>query len=579
MIDAGTAMRMLEASADCMKVIDLDGKVVALNNAGRLLFAFEQPETFTSRPWRDMWPDVSRAKVDAAIADAKSGKIARFAAFRPTLELTPKWWDVVLSPVHDDSGQVVSLLSVSREVTLQAEAESRFRALADNMAQLAWMADSAGNIFWFNRRWFDYTGTDPHRSIEAADWLPALHPEHADRIAAKFHDAIAARTEVEETFPIRAADGSYGWFLCRIVPVCNEQGSVDLWCGTFTDITEQRSLGARLRQKARLIELSHEAILAWDLDSHEIVLWNRGCEELYGYARTEAISARSHDLLQTRFAAGAKDIEAALRADGVWSGSMMQRHKDGRVVAVDSRQELMRIDGRNIALETNRDITDWVQAERTRELLTGELYHRVNNVLAIVQSMAAQTARSVDTKEQFVASFNARLLALSGTHSVLTSSNWRSADITSLVYSQLGATLGDTSRVAVEGPEAALPAQTAIQLGLVLCELASNALKHGALSDPRGRVGVSWTIAGEDADRRLNMVWQELGGPDVQPPETRRFGLTLIERTKTLPYLQLELDFARAGLVCRIMANLPEVKRETNYFGFAKTRTTPHAPK
>jgi PAS domain S-box len=119
------------------------------------------------------------------------------------------------------------------------ESEARFRALADNIAQLAWMTDATGGIFWYNQRWFDYTG----RTLEEMQgwgWLQVQHPEHVDRVVAKFRRCIETGELWEDTFPLRGTDGSYRWFLSRAVPIRDDQGKVLRWCGTNTDITDRK---------------------------------------------------------------------------------------------------------------------------------------------------------------------------------------------------------------------------------------------------------------------------------------------------------------------------------------------------
>jgi PAS domain S-box-containing protein len=119
------------------------------------------------------------------------------------------------------------------------ESEARFRALADNIAQLAWMTDATGGIFWYNQRWFDYTGTTLEE-MQGWGWQQVHHPEHVDRVVAKFRRCIETGELWEDTFPLRGTDGSYRWFLSRAVPIRDEQGKVLRWCGTNTDITDRK---------------------------------------------------------------------------------------------------------------------------------------------------------------------------------------------------------------------------------------------------------------------------------------------------------------------------------------------------
>lgn len=136
------------------------------------------------------------------------------------------------------------------------ESEQRFRLLADNIAQFAWIADVSGAIFWYNRRWFDYTGTTL-ADVEGWGWQKVHHPDHVDRVVEKLRRSFAQGEEWEDTFPLRGRDGGYRWFLSRAQPIRDGEGRVLRWFGTNTDITEQREAEAALREsEARLAAAS-----------------------------------------------------------------------------------------------------------------------------------------------------------------------------------------------------------------------------------------------------------------------------------------------------------------------------------
>lgn len=551
--------RFLEASPDCVKLIDLNGRLQFMNANGRRLMELADGALVTM-PWRDFWPDAARAAVDAALAEACAGRVARFSAACPTALGTTKWWDVVVSPIAGKDGAVSAILSVSRDVTSQKaieqtliDSEQRFRALANNIAQFAWMCDASGYLFWYNSRWFEYTGTTLE-DMAGWGWKAVHHPDHVDRVVRRFTASLTSGIEWEDVFPLRAADGTYRWFLSRAMPVRDASGQIALWCGTNTDITEQRNQSQRLRQLARIIELSHEAILVWDA-TVGIVLWNRGCEELYGYAKTDALGTPSHELLKTSYPVPRAEFERDLLTKGEWSGELRHLARDGSEVWVESRQELIRIDGRDLVLETNRDITERRRADEIRNLLVGELDHRVRNTLAIIQSIAAQTARVTSDVPSFVASFNGRLHALAGAHAVLTEAHWSGAGLRKLVNSQIAIVLGDASRVVLDGQDVFLPPQTALQITLILHELATNAIKHGALSNATGRIRVSWAVLPGEPPK-LDLVWRESGGPPVRKPAARGFGTTLIERSGQLPHLQAGVTFEPDGVVVHVVAAL-----------------------
>jgi len=186
--------------------------------------------------------------------------------------------------------------------------------------------------------------------------------------------------------------------------------------------------------------------------------------------------------------------------------------------------------------------------ERHQNLLLDELNHRVKNTLATVQAMATQTLKDVEPGPRDT--FLARLFALSSQHDLLTLDNWEGASFEGVVRRALRPWRGvGRPRFAVEGPAVHLDPKRALALGMVFHELATNAAKHGALSNAEGTVKVSWTL--ETGDRLLKLRWQEQGGPRVSEPQRRGFGLRLIQQGLEREVSgKVALDFFPEGLVC-----------------------------
>lgn len=191
------------------------------------------------------------------------------------------------------------------------------------------------------------------------------------------------------------------------------------------------------------------------------------------------------------------------------------------------------------------DVTDAIRSAERQKLMIDELNHRVKNTLATVQSIAVQTARSHADPTTFAEGFQARLLALSHTHDLLTRSHWEGADLGDILQHETEA--HGSHRVSVNGPRIGLAPAAALSLGMIFHELATNAAKYGALSAPDGRVLVDWGLA--DLTRpRLQLVWREIGGPAVSPPVRKGFGSRLIERSVRHDLAgEVELDYAGDG--------------------------------
>ena len=165
------------------------------------------------------------------------------------------WRPDEVSLVQELVARLWPAIGHARAVQDLHESEDRFRALADNIAQLAWMTDASGGIFWYNQRWFDYTGTTLE-AMQGWGWHQVHHPEHVDRVVAKFRRCIETGEPWEDTFPLRGTDGSYRWFLSRAVPIRDAQGNVLRWCGTNTDITDRLNAEA---ERERLLALEKAA--------------------------------------------------------------------------------------------------------------------------------------------------------------------------------------------------------------------------------------------------------------------------------------------------------------------------------
>ncbi|WP_374468683.1 CHASE domain-containing protein [Phenylobacterium sp.] len=193
------------------------------------------------------------------------------------------------------------------------------------------------------------------------------------------------------------------------------------------------------------------------------------------------------------------------------------------------------------------------RSEQQRELLVGELNHRVKNTLATVQSIAAQTLREGKSLKETRESFEARLLALSETHNLLTREHWEGAGLQELVQLELAPYGGERERIAAEGDDVLLSPEIALALGMALHELTTNALKYGALCGRVGRVSITWRRWEEAGAPWLTLSWVESGGPPVAPPQSRGFGSRLIE-TGLRRQLRgrVELTFPPEGVRCRI---------------------------
>ncbi|WP_296598297.1 HWE histidine kinase domain-containing protein [Phenylobacterium sp.] len=201
------------------------------------------------------------------------------------------------------------------------------------------------------------------------------------------------------------------------------------------------------------------------------------------------------------------------------------------------------------------------QDQQHQRLLINELNHRVKNTLATVQSIAAQTLRGASAPLGARDALASRIVALSKAHDVLTSEQWSGANLDEIALQamqpfRLG--LGE-ERIVVEGPRVRVPPKTAIAVALALHELATNAVKYGALSNADGHVTFRWEVGKGRAAQKLTAVWREADGPPVTPPTRAGFGTRLIERGLASDLNgEVAIAYPRDGVVCTIHANLDD---------------------
>lgn len=224
------------------------------------------PATPLEATWQTLAPD-DRAAVQAVASSA----MARQQPWEATYQCRRRdgalrWVQTKAQPYFATDGQLLGFSAATLEVHDMHErteelARSRadFAALADNIAQLAWMADARGHIFWYNQRWLDYTGLSL-AEMAGDGWQQVHDPTQVAAVNARYLASIRGEQPWEDTFPLRRHDGEYRWFLSRARPIRNEAGAVVRWFGTNTDITELRGLQQRLAESEEELRIQAESI-------------------------------------------------------------------------------------------------------------------------------------------------------------------------------------------------------------------------------------------------------------------------------------------------------------------------------
>ncbi|WP_246667048.1 PAS domain-containing protein [Agrobacterium sp. T29] len=462
-----------------------------------------------------------------------------------------------------------------------------YRELAENLPTLCWIANADGYITWYNRRWHEYCGTTSEQ-MEGWGWQSVHDPAVLPRVIERWTASIASGNPFEMVFPLRGADGIFRPFLTRIIPLRDEAGIVRRWIGNNIDIGSQVSVEQELRRaqddllKANraleeresfltsVLAASTDCIKVIELDGTlsfmseggmkvmEISDFNlvRGCP--WPDLLTGQSSALARDAIDEARRGRSSHFEMA--ADTYmgnprwWSVSVSP--------IIGKSGDVARI------LSVSRDHTALKDAQEKQRLLNGELDHRLKNMLAIVQSVAGQTMRDAKSLEEASASLSARLASLGHATQVLTATSWQSAELHDVVTAGLSAVSGIGTRIAVEGPRITLTSQAVMALTLALHELATNALKYGALSNEEGSISLRWSVTRRNGEAHFSLLWQERNGPVVTPPARLGFGSRLIERSLQ-SYFRGEtiLSYLSEGVEFRIDAPLGDTGELVNETG------------
>ncbi|MDP9087729.1 MAG: PAS domain S-box protein, partial [Pseudomonadota bacterium] len=270
----------LRSVGDAVMSTDAAGAIQFMNTVAESLTGWSEQDART-RPLEEVFRIVNeqtRTPVESPVAKVlREGTIVGLANHTVLIAR-----DNTERPIEDSGAPITSgnklvgVVLVFRDATAQRadqrallESEQRYRAaaeqltdLADNVNQLVWMAAPDGAIFWYNKRWYDYTGTTPEE-MRGWGWQAVHDPDELPRVLERWRDCIATRVPFDMVFPLKGSDGQFRHFLTRVVPIKDEAGNVTRWFGTNTDISEQRRAEAALREAnlrkdVFLATLSHE---------------------------------------------------------------------------------------------------------------------------------------------------------------------------------------------------------------------------------------------------------------------------------------------------------------------------------
>nr|WP_236728756.1 PAS domain-containing protein [Methylobacterium sp. WSM2598] len=523
--------RILASSADCIKVLSLDGRLEFMSEGGMCAMAVEDFGLIRGAHWPDFWQGEGRGQARAAIREARRGGTGRFQGLATTARGTPRWWDVIVTSIDGPDDRPEKLLAVSRDVTATREAEervreseARFRQMADAVPQIVWITDAEGRTEFFNRQWTAYTGAPYAPTTAAAVAAAHVYPDDAQATMAAFGEARRSGGTFLVEHRIRSAAGTYRWFLVRAEPSRDPvTGEVVRWFGASVDIHDrklaeeallalnadlEREVVARTRERGLIWQLSLDLLSVIDIDTAAFAAANPAWTAALGWPTSEIEGRPYAELVHP------DDVGASLAAfDAIRQGSPVlhfenrYRTRDGgwrwlSWVAVPEGGKLYSVTRdvteekeRRAELEAAQEALRQSQKMEAMGQLTGGVAHDFNNLLTpIVGSLDMLQRRGLggEREQRLIAgamqsaerakTLVQRLLAFARRQPLQPIP----VDVAKLVTGMgdlVASTMGPQIRVAVDAPDALPPAKAdpnQIEMALLnLCVNARDAMPEG----------------------------------------------------------------------------------------------------
>lgn len=543
--------------------------ITLYNDAHAVLIDQRHPGCLGSRG-REVWPEHA-VLIDRAMEAAQRGEGLTFREHEVTTLRDSvqgqAWLNIDFSPACDENGVFFGVMSVMVEMTERVLAE---RKAALQLDRLRSMFDQApGFICLLGPDLVVEYDNETHKRIfgdrnaqgrRFPDAFPDLFANGAGDLLLEVYASGQRHLARGSTMRLPRPGGGWEERFADLViePLKDDAGKVN---GVFVEgfdvtplVVAQRAVEAAAQRLSAAATLARLGTFELVPETGEAKLDERA-REIYGFRPDERVT--TEDVVSR--IEGEDRARLAVEDAAEFAAGRTRRETEYRIRLPDDSVRHVRAIGDLImgrdgspawSIGMCEDVTERRRAEQRQWMLINELNHRVKNTLATVQSIASQTLRCAPDLPQASGAFEARLMALSAAHNLLTAQSWCGARLDEVARHALAPFEAvPKPQIARSGPNVWLTAHSALALSLALHELATNATKYGALAVPEGRVSVHWKLcAGE-----LALAWIEQGGPTVAPPSHLGFGTRLVQR-KLARELggDVALDFAPEGVRCEI---------------------------
>ncbi len=431
---------IIETTPECVKLVAADGTLLDMNSVGLSLVDADCLNDVVGKSIYDVIATEDRERFRDFNEKVCGGQQGTLEFDIIGLKGVRRHMQTHAAPLSHENGQKVQL-AVTRDITEHKRAEEalrrseeEFRALANTVPQLVWMANTDGWIFWYNQQWYQYTGTTPEQ-MEGWGWQSVHDPGTLPSVLSRWKHSIASGDPFEMTFPIRGSDGVFRPFLTRVVPIRDQQRKITRWFGTNTDISAEVSAREELRNNherlqtaliasqrlAALVESSDDAIVSKDLNGI-VTSWNSCAERTFGYTAKEMIGSPITNIIPSELQEDERRILATIvRGERIEHFETVRMKKGGERIDVSlTISPIKDQQGKVIgAAKIARDITQRKRTEKALQLteklasvgrLAATVAHEINNPLEAVtnllflarkdNAMAAKTRQHLELAEQ-----------------------------------------------------------------------------------------------------------------------------------------------------------------------------------
>lgn len=297
--------QILHSSADCIKVLDLEGRLQYMNDAGQTLLEIKDLGTYTNKPWSEFWEGDDREAALAALEAAKAGDIGKFVGFCPTTTGQAKWWDVQVTPMLDTQGYSRRLLAISRDITAYKQVQESLHASEERLEHVIRGSHDGfwdGHVLpdhpwyapitpvWWSPRVREMLGYNEEEFPDILDsWMSRLHPEDREAVFERLNACMEQGvSQYDVEYRLLNKQHEYQWFHARAEVVQRDaRGRAVRMAGALQDITDRKRTEARLRlseERLRMALTSSDlGIWDWDVTSDRLY-WSEGVEMLFGLA-------------------------------------------------------------------------------------------------------------------------------------------------------------------------------------------------------------------------------------------------------------------------------------------------------